>query len=219
MASNQTPSNFIDLSGQRFGRLVVISRGENGHRWRTRWNCLCDCGVVCLIKTGNLRNKNTISCGCWQKENAKDYASTHGMSKKQTYKCWAEMKYRTKSETFEFAHRYIERGIKVCERWQNSFTDFYLDMGECPKGMSLDRIDNDGDYTPDNCRWATQQTQSNNRGSNRIITFNGDSKTIAEWARVSGIDDRTIWKRLNRGWGVEESIFHPKLSKSQKLCP
>jgi hypothetical protein len=127
------------------------------------------------------------------------------------------MKFRVTGENFDFSHRYKGRGIKVCERWQNSFMAFYSDMGDCPEGMSLDRIDNDGDYTPENCRWATAPTQNNNRSSNRIITFNGESKTIAEWARVSGIDPRTIWKRLYRGWAVEDAIYHRKLNNSERI--
>lgn len=128
----------------------------------------------------------------------------HGKHKTKTYSVWRSMKNRCKPDGHE---RYGQRGIRVCDRWQ-SFENFLEDMGEQPAGMTLDRIDNDGDYTPENCQWATRKQQSNNTSSNRMVTIKGETKTLAEWARHVGISYAAMKNRLNNGWD-DDMLLNP----------
>lgn len=169
--------------GKRYGRLLVTSFSHKKGR-TYYYNCLCDCGNQ-LVKTAAYLfnpNKNPHqSCGCWHKEINIQNASSHKLSKTPTYKSWCEMKARCYNKNNASYFRYGGRGIKVCDRWLNSFENFYADMGEKPEKMSLDRIDNNGNYSPENCRWADVKTQCNNRRSNLLFTYKGETKTLKQW--------------------------------------
>lgn len=127
----------------------------------------------------------------------------HGMYQTPIYNVWRQMKDRCTNPNNSRYHRYGERGIKVCDRWQE-FENFFADMGHAPEGMTLDRIDVDGDYTPDNCRWATRQDQQNNMSTNRLFTHEGKTQTLAEWARELGLAYHVLKYRLNKGWQPPE---------------
>jgi len=134
---------------------------------------------------------------------------THGRSRTKIYRVWRSMLSRCQDPNFPKFQNWGGRGIRVCERWQ-TFEHFFADMGECPPGRVLDRIDNDGDYTKDNCRWATTREQHNNKRPNRPLTFNGRTQTIAEWARELGFSYFTLNTRLNRlGWSIERALTTP----------
>jgi len=151
---------FVDLTSQRFGKLVVIERVQN-QRHQPMWKCQCECGSTPIIRGAQLRSGITRSCGCLK--------TKHGMSKSYLYKCWQQMKQRCTNFNSEDWRDYGGRGITVCERWLDSFENFYEDMGHRPtSNHSIDRIDNNGNYEPSNCRWATaSQQQFNKRCSNR----------------------------------------------------
>jgi hypothetical protein len=162
-------ARFVDLTGRRFGRLVVIeSMGKD--KWGGfLWLCLCNCGQEKRISSHHLLSDNTKSCGCLNRERVKLANTKHGYARKgklsKTYKIWQGMNQRCNDKNQERYKDYGGRGIKVCKRWQrkNGFTHFLEDMGERPRGMSIDRINNDGNYNKRNCRWATAKQQANNR--------------------------------------------------------
>lgn len=196
---------FQDLTGQRFGRLTVISRGENAKNRQARWYCLCDCGNTSIIVGSDLRTTHTKSCGCLLR--------THNMTKTKTYRTWIGLKVRCTNPYDKGYPSYGGRGITICPRWLESFENFLEDMGEAPEAMSLDRIDNNGNYEPGNCRWATMKEQGNNRRSNRLIEFEGKTQTIMQWAREKGLTFDTLRKRLESKWSVEEALTLPVRSK------
>ena len=198
-----------DITGQRFGKLVAISptsqRSDNGS---VIWECHCDCGNDVLVPLNDLRRKAKQSCGCLAKK--------HGLSKSKIYKVWCSMKARCNNPHGESYKNYGSRGITICDRWNgpDGFKNFYADMGEAPRGMSLDRIDNDKGYSPENCRWATRKQQQNNTRSNRYITMNGQTKTIHEWCDEYGIDYETVRRRIDTyHWTEQEAITTPVYGK------
>jgi len=158
----------IDITGQRFGRIQVIARAVNIGKW-SAWTCLCDCGVVCEKKGILLRDGTTKSCGCLMREAHTPHGHTIGRVASGTYTTWAGMKARCTRESNASWADYGGRGIRVCPRWMD-FKNFLADMGGRPDGLTIERVNNDGDYEPSNCRWATYSEQALNRRPKRLRT-------------------------------------------------
>lgn len=204
-------SHFIDLTGMQFGRLVVLSRATSSTKGQSQWLCRCDCGTERIIIGSVLRDGRSKSCGCMKLERLVKRSTTHGHATNgisPTYHSWAGMLNRCNNSSHNRYQRYGWRGITVCSRW-TVFGNFLADMGEKPKGTSIDRIDVDGDYTPENCRWANAKTQARNKTNSRIVTVNGVSRTVAEWAEITGINRATIWDRLDAGRTEEQAVSAP----------
>ena len=195
----------IDLCGQRFGLLVVQSLAGVDRFRKSLWNCTCDCGGRSVSSAGNLRSGGATSCGCKRIANGKA-RRTHGRdSKDRTYRIWSAMRSRCMTKSNKCYAGYGGRGITVCDRW-SSFESFFEDMGEAPDGLSIDRINNELGYSPDNCRWATQKEQTRNTRQNVWIEYNGETKVLTDWAAFAGVTHLTLYKRLKRGWSVGEAI-------------
>lgn len=198
----------VDLTGQKIGRWSVIAEAERVGYTR-RWQCRCECGTERAVTQCSLRKGDSVSCGCYAAEQTSKRRKKHGHSVERTteYTIWKSMKYRCHSTGDSSYHRYGARGIEVCERWRNSFENFLEDMGPRPSlDHSLERIDNEGNYCPENCRWATKTEQARNRRTNHFVTLNGETKTLMEWSEITGLGYTVITGRLNRGWTAEEAL-------------
>ena len=202
----------IDLTGLRFGRLTATKPDGRSNDGKVIWLCRCDCGTYTKVKSTLLRSGHTRSCGCFQKEKVAEFnimtKTTHHAKNTRLYGEWRGMKCRCAATSGEKFKYYGERGITVCDEWAESFEafrDWALANGY-RDDLTLDRIDNDGPYSPENCHWVTMKEQNNNRRINRYVTYNGETHTLAQWAELTGISASTIGKRLNNGWSVERSL-------------
>lgn len=196
-----------DLTGQRFGRLTVICRkgSKNGH---VAWLCKCECGKTKVIRSCDLVNGKSTSCGCYHNEMVAQITKSHGQSNSRLYTIHNLMLQRCFQPKATHYKHYGGRGISVCDEWKYSFESFYkwaMANGYSDE-LSIDRIDVNGNYCPENCRWATRKEQANNKSSNRFITYNGQTHTVSEWAEITGISREAIRGRLKRGWTIEKAL-------------
>ena len=183
----------------------------------------CDCGLIKKINIYNVSNSHTKSCGCLNKEVLIKNKTTHGHCRKmkvsKEYTTWQALRNRCYAEKDLSYKDYGERGIIVCDRWNESFENFYKDMGDAPsKKHSIDRIDNNGNYEPSNCRWATKTEQNRNTRRNNYITYNGETKCVSEWAEIIGLSVATIYLRINRRkWSIEKAFSTPNIKENPKV--
>ena len=197
-----------NLTGKRFDRLTVESYSHSNTNGRAVWKCVCDCGETLFVKGNALLSGNTKSCGCLKTEKISSLKYSHGLCKTRLYRIWCAMLTRCSNSEFTEFDRYGGRGIKVCDEWQE-FLPFYewAMANGYADNLTIDRIDNDGDYRPGNCRWATRSEQNNNTKKNHYITYNGKTHTIAEWSRITGIKYGTLINRINNlKWDAEKSL-------------
>lgn len=202
---------FRDLTGQRFGRLVVLHRVENrvfnnGYT-KVQWRCLCDCGTELDVLSNAMLTGNTTSCGCFRSESVTAHKTTHGMTHTRLYRIWGNMCNRCNNPKDKFYKDYGGRGIKVCDEWRHNSTAFleWAMANGYADDLTIDRIDNDGDYCPENCRWATLKEQANNKRK-LTITYNGETHSTVEWAKITGLHLSTIHRRIKKGWTTEEVL-------------
>jgi len=198
--------------GDKFSRLTVIGYAGKTKRGERLWKCRCECGRTTNVITARLLSGKTRSCGCLQAENRIKIAQnkTHGKTQTKEYYTWITMKQRCCNPNNRKYKDYGGRGIKVCDRWLHSFENFYKDMGEAPKGYSIDRIDVNGDYCLKNCRWADVETQSNNKRNSIKITYMGITGSLNFWSSITGISKDTLYARLHVWkWSAEKIITTP----------
>lgn len=211
----------MNLENQRFGRAIVLKRVENKGRY-VRWLCKCDCGNEFIALTTHLRNGSVKSCGCLRKEIAINKSKTintkHGKHKTRLYKIWAAIKGRCFNKNNCAYKNYGARGITICDEWLNNYPAFekWANANGYNETLTIDRIDVNGNYCPNNCRWATKREQQNNRRNCHYITYKGETKTIAEWARTLHISHKRIEGRISRGWPIEK-VFSKKNYRGQKV--
>lgn len=201
--------NPTDLSGMRFGRLTAV---EPLYRRRniTIWKCLCDCGNEKTVQSNNLLNRHTQSCGCLQKERAAETYKTHGLTKTRLYRTWRHMVERCTSQNSKQYANYGGRGITVCNNWMKfpRFLEWAMSSGYTDD-LTIERIDNNRGYSPENCRWATPFEQASNKRSNHTFTIGGVTDTMTNWARKFGIKPNTVFCRLHKGWSEYEALTTP----------
>lgn len=201
--------NAKDLTGQKFGRLVVLARSGKTNDRHAAWLCRCDCGEEKVVSGVNLRRGITQSCGCLNKEINSQKVKTHGMTRTRLYEEWKGIKFRCYNPKCAEYDRYGGRGITICPEWLHSFESFrdWALANGYQDNLTIERKDNDGPYNPDNCQWITHKDQQRNRSNNRRITYNGETKTLSQWAEETGIPYSTLRARLDHGWSIERSLL------------
>lgn len=200
-----------DLTNLRFGRLTVIKDVGRSKDRQILWLCKCDCGNEKIVRAGNLKNGHIRSCGCLQQESRKIHSVTHGLSKTRIYKIYLGMKKRCYNKNYIQFDLYGGRGITICNEWLSDFINFYewsMNNGYNDT-LSIDRIDYNGNYCPENCRWATTKEQNLNTRKNRFITFNNETHTLKEWAEICHLSYRALQHRLDRKWSIERALTTP----------
>lgn len=208
----------MNLLHQRFGRLVVIKRVENSPHGETKWLCKCDCGNEVIVFGSNLKKRHTLSCGCLRKEKTIERHKIHGLTSSKLYRIYHSMLDRCYKKAQKSYSIYSGRGITVCDEWKKDFQTFYdwaINNGY-KEGLTIDRIDVNANYEPNNCRWSTKTEQANNRRTSSMIEYNGEHHTIAEWAKIYNMPYTRFYKRVMRGWSMEMIINTPRLKYNSK---
>ena len=198
-----------EMIGLRFSRLVVMSRVDNNSTGKPRYFCRCDCGRSAIVDGKQLRTKRTHSCGCYRYEKLLESLTKHGYSSTKTYAIWTGMRDRCLNKNDPSYKNYGGRGVSICKEW-NSFPNFLADMGHKPKGMTIDRINSDGNYEPSNCRWATPLEQANNRRTVIFLEYKGIRQSLADWARQLGIPRTTLYMRYLSNKSVAQILGKAK---------
>lgn len=197
------------LIGRRIGRFTILSAfRENGRNYCL---CLCDCGKKKTVRFDHLMSERVVSCGCYQKEITAERSTKHGMKNTRLYQCWRNMKTRCYNPNCSEFNLYGGRGITVCGEWQSfePFCEWAMANGY-RDDLTIDRIDNDGNYEPSNCKWSTPKEQALNRSTNAIITYNGIAKHISEWDKdIGSAKSGRVRARLNAGWSIEKAVTTP----------
>lgn len=211
----------IDLTGKKIGRLKIIKEVERKNKYSRVWLCKCDCGNYKEVLQADLMNGNTKSCGCYQKEFLQKCRTKHNKRHTKIYHIFAGIKRRCFNKNDKIYHYYGGRGITICDEWldkDKGFMNFYnwaMENGY-RDGLTIDRIDVNGNYEPSNCRWVDMKVQSNNRRSNKIIEINNEKHTLVEWRRINGVSSTTYYRRIKKGMSVEKALTIPTKKYNRK---
>lgn len=192
----------VNMIGQKFGRLTVLDVCNKLDKFSNKmYKCKCDCGNIVEIRGNSLKTGNNKSCGCLRGTN-------HGMSNTALYYIWNGIKERCYNKNYSRYHNHGGRGIKVCDAWLHDFMNFYnwATNNNYQEGLTIDRIDNNGNYEPSNCRWVDKKIQNRNKRNNINFTINGETKCLAEWCEILNLNYSTVRKRLKLGWPVEKAF-------------
>ena len=204
-----------DLTGQKFGRLKVIRRSANDKWGNTMWECECDCGNIKNIHAHDLIKGSSKSCGCLKNELSRKRLTTHGLSSTRLYEIHRDMKRRCYSPSSSEYKNYGLRGIKVCDEWMHfeNFANWALKNGYS-ENLTIDRIDVNGNYEPNNCRWATIEIQNNNKRNTIYLTLEGETKPMHYWCKQYGVNENTIYQRIIiRKWSALKALSTPTTQK------
>ncbi len=195
-----------DITGNKYGRLTVLGLDSIRNR-SSYWLCLCECGNEKVVRNDCLKSGNTQSCGCLNHEHGR---VIHGLVRTRLYRIYHAMKQRCYNPNANRYDRYGERGIRICDEWLNSFSAFaeWAISNGYADGLTIDRINNDGNYEPSNCRWVTQRVQMRNTSRNTIIEYNGERRILTDWCELYGVDTATAVQRIARGWTLDR-VFKP----------
>lgn len=206
-----------DLNGKRFGYLTVVGRAENEetishgrvHK-RAMWYCQCDCGSqIKKVRASHLKEGRIISCGCIGQKHSREAKIKHDGTRTRLYRIWCNMKNRCYNENVRSYKTYGARGIGVCEEWKNdfqAFRDWAINSGY-REDLTIDRINNNGNYEPDNCKWSTTKEQANNTSRSHMITYNGRTMSLSNWARELGINPAALRSRIRNNWPIEKALL------------
>lgn len=200
--------------GMKFGRLIVVREANRDQRNERQWLCRCDCGNEVVAPAYRLKSGNTNSCGCYRSQRQSETHATHKRTNTPEYESWSGMKKRCFNRRCKSYPDYGGRGITVCDRWSKSFQAFLDDMGLKPDSAnSIERVNNNGNYEPGNCKWGTAVEQNRNKRNSRILTMDGTSMTVAAWSDRTGIDMSTILQRKARGWTDSDALTRPLVNR------
>ena len=197
----------LDLTGQRFNKLIVINK-EKTENGRIFWNCLCDCGNNIVVITGNLKSNRVKSCGCLKVQKLIERSTIHNQRHSKLYEVWKSIKQRCFNPNNSSYKNYGGRGITMCDEWKNDFTSFLnwsINNGYSI-GLTIDRVNNDWNYCPNNCRWVDRRIQANNTRCNKLITINNKTDTLANWIRFYKISYSSYYKRIKKGLSEQEAL-------------
>ena len=210
-----------DLTGQRFSYLTVIKKAGKNKSDKILWLCKCDCGKLKIIQGASLKNGRIKSCGCLRKKGAR---RTHGFKYTRLYCIWQGIKKRCLNKNTSNYYIYGGRGIKICDEWKNDFKAFHdwafangydenAKRGDC----TIERIDVNGNYEPSNCRWATMKEQCRNTRSNKLITYNNETRCLMDWSYIFNINYKTLLYRFKRGWTIEKAFMNKDFRMSKNV--
>lgn len=209
----------IDMTGKTFGSLVAIACAGIGSDGKYQWRFACECGKEFTACGSKVRRGEVITCPECSMERVRLSHIKHGRARTPEHRAWSHIKSRCFNQKVPEYKHYGGRGITMCQRWIDSFENFLADMGSKPSKLhSIDRIDNNGNYEPSNCRWASFNEQANNKRSNRLVIINSKSKTMSEWATENGLNREIVHKRLRRGWSGESLIASPMQAQKISYC-
>lgn len=215
---------YIDLTGNKYGRLHVEGLETRikypSGKTEQLWNCVCDCGNRVIVRGTDLKSGHTKSCGCLRKEKTSRLHSTHKLTNTRLYRIWIGIKNRCLNEKQPSYEYYGKRGISICDEWKESFESFndWANKTGYSNKLTIERIDVNGDYCPENCKWILPSEQYSNRTDSRNITYNGETKTLAEWAKIYGLDYNCLLWRIDKGkWDLQKALETESRRKRNKL--